>query len=166
MAWCRQAPSHYLNLCWQIVSWILGNKLEWIKIQQIQFEKIHLKMSSANRQPFCGGINDDLMFLFQTKERGGSCSLGAKWVHRVLHATESHPRIPQKTSQWGMLAHWCCWLLTLKQRETYGPSVHSDHCGYCCLVLKHQGISIHMSEKISVVLEQLHFEKNKNKKTV
>ena len=43
------APSHYLNQCWIIVNWTLRNKLLWnfIKIQNLSFTKMHLKMSSA-----------------------------------------------------------------------------------------------------------------------
>ena len=54
---CRlTAPSHYLNHCWLIVNWTLGNKLQRHFIQnKISFTKIHLKMSSAKWRPFCPG---------------------------------------------------------------------------------------------------------------
>ena len=42
--WFRQwlvawpAPSHYLNQCWDIVNWTLGNKLQW---NQSKFKHFH-----------------------------------------------------------------------------------------------------------------------------
>ena len=29
------APSHYLNQCWNIVNWTLGNKIQWNLIQNL-----------------------------------------------------------------------------------------------------------------------------------
>ena len=45
---CRlSGPSHYLNQCWNIVNWTLGNKLQWsfnrnlnISIQENAFENV------------------------------------------------------------------------------------------------------------------------------
>ena len=50
-----EATSHYLNQCWFIVNWILGNRFTeiWIIIQQFPFKKINLKMSSVKWWPFC-----------------------------------------------------------------------------------------------------------------
>ena len=53
------APSDYLNQCWDIVNWALGNKLQW-KFNQnsnISFKKMHLKMSSVKWRPFYLGLN-------------------------------------------------------------------------------------------------------------
>ena len=53
------APSHYLNHCWNIVNWTLGNKLQWnfnrnsnIFIQENAFENVVCKMASI-----CLGLN-------------------------------------------------------------------------------------------------------------
>ena len=52
-------PSHYLNQCWNIVNWALGNKLQWhfIKIYAFPFKKMHLNMLSGKWQPFCLDLN-------------------------------------------------------------------------------------------------------------
>ena len=49
----RQLPSHYLNQCWNIVDWTLGNKLQWnlnrnsyIFIQENAFENVVWKMAA------------------------------------------------------------------------------------------------------------------------
>ena len=62
--WFRQwfiawpAPSHYLNQCWNIVNWILGNKFQWnfhqnttIFIQENAFENVVCKMASISCWP-------------------------------------------------------------------------------------------------------------------
>ena len=52
-------PSHYLNQCWFIVNWTLGNKLQWNSNQNIDIliQIMHLKMSSANCQSFCSSLD-------------------------------------------------------------------------------------------------------------
>ena len=59
MACAWPAPSHYLNQCWNIVTWTLGNKLQWTLIEIYIFlsEKMRLKLSSWNWRPFCLGLN-------------------------------------------------------------------------------------------------------------
>ena len=52
------APSHYLNLCWNIVYWTFRHKLQWIGIQSFSFKKLHLQMSSAKWRLFCLGLNE------------------------------------------------------------------------------------------------------------
>ena len=51
-------PSHYLNQCWNIVNWTLGNKLWWnlnrnwyIFIQENAFETVVCKMVAILTQP-------------------------------------------------------------------------------------------------------------------
>ena len=64
--WFRQwlvawpAPSHYLNHCWNIVNWTLGNKLQWnlnrnsnIFIQENAFENNVCEMASILSWPQC-----------------------------------------------------------------------------------------------------------------
>ena len=54
------APIHYLNQCWHIVNWTLGDKLKWIfnqnsniLIQANAFENVICKMASSLSQPQC-----------------------------------------------------------------------------------------------------------------
>ena len=64
--WFRQwlvawpAPSHYLNHCWNIVNWTLGNKLQWnfnrnlnIFIQEMRLKNVVCKMASILLCPQC-----------------------------------------------------------------------------------------------------------------
>ena len=58
IAWT--APSHYLNQCWTIVNWTLGNKLQWnlnrnsyIFIQENVFENVVWKIAAIFSQPWC-----------------------------------------------------------------------------------------------------------------
>ena len=46
-------PSHYLNQCWNIVNWNIGNKLQWNcnPNQYISIQEMHFKMSSAKWLP-------------------------------------------------------------------------------------------------------------------
>ena len=53
-------PSHYLNQCWNIVNWILRNKLQWnfiwksdIFIQENALENVVCEMASILSQPQC-----------------------------------------------------------------------------------------------------------------
>ena len=64
--WFRQwlvpwpAPSHYLNQCWSIVMWNIGNKLQWnlnknsnIFIQENAFECVVFEMAAILSRPQC-----------------------------------------------------------------------------------------------------------------
>ena len=58
MAW--RAPSYYLNQCWNIVNWTLGNKNKWninrnlyIFIQENAFENVFWKMAAILFRPQC-----------------------------------------------------------------------------------------------------------------
>ena len=53
------APSHYLNLCWNIVNQTIRKKLQWNlnEIHTFSLKKIHCKMSSGKWRPFCLGLN-------------------------------------------------------------------------------------------------------------
>ena len=52
-------PSHYLNQCWNIVNWTLGNKLQWnfIQTRSFSFMQVDLKMLSGKWWLFCLGLN-------------------------------------------------------------------------------------------------------------
>ena len=54
------APSHYLNQCWDIVNWTLGNKLQWnlnrnlnIFIEENTFEKVVCEILFISSRPQC-----------------------------------------------------------------------------------------------------------------
>ena len=56
---CR-APSHYLNQCWNIVYWAIGNKLQWnfdrnlyIVVQESAFENVVWNISAILSRPQC-----------------------------------------------------------------------------------------------------------------
>ena len=62
-AW--SAPSHYLNQCWHIVNWTIGNKLQWnlnrnshIFTQEKAFENVVWKMEAILSRLQC--VNSDL----------------------------------------------------------------------------------------------------------
>ena len=62
MAWT--VPSHFLNQCWNIVNWTLGNKLQWnfnrnssIFIQEKAVENVVCKMVSILSWLQCVNIN-------------------------------------------------------------------------------------------------------------
>ena len=54
-------PSHYLNLCYNIVNSTLRDKLQWNLNRNpyifFSFKKMHLKMSFGKWRPFCIGLN-------------------------------------------------------------------------------------------------------------
>ena len=67
--WFRQwlvawpAPSRYLNQCWNIVNWTIGNKFQWnmnrnsyIFIQENAFENVVWKMAAILSRPQCVNI--------------------------------------------------------------------------------------------------------------
>ena len=61
VAW--PAPSHYLNQCWNIVNWTLGNKLQWnlnqslhIFIHEKTLENVVRKMAAILSRPQCAKL--------------------------------------------------------------------------------------------------------------
>ena len=77
-------------ICWVIVNWTPGDKLQCNfdkKIQNFAFTKMHLKMSSAKWWPFCPG-GDELVvwlgWLFHSNVSHGSMLVMNHWlfVHR------------------------------------------------------------------------------------
>ena len=64
------ASSHYLNQCWNVVNWTLGNKRQWnfnrntyIFIQENSFEDVVWKMVAISSQPQC--VNHRCVLFFQ-----------------------------------------------------------------------------------------------------
>ena len=49
------APGHYLNQCWNIVNWALGNKFQWNLNRNVYIfiQEMHLKILSGKWRPFC-----------------------------------------------------------------------------------------------------------------
>ena len=71
--WFRQwlatctAPSHYLNQCWNIVNWTLGNKLKWslnqnlyIFLQENAFENAVRKTAAILSRPQCVNVDQEM----------------------------------------------------------------------------------------------------------
>ena len=77
------APSNYLIQCLVIVKWTLRNSLSKIvlKIQNLSFTKMHLKIPSTKCRPFCPG-RDEL----------SSISLGKllQWCHNERDSVSNH----------------------------------------------------------------------------
>ena len=86
--WFRQwlvawpAPSHYLNQCWNIVNWTIGNKFQWNinRNDTFSFKKIHLKMLPGKWRPFCLGLN----VLTNTKISAQPMSWWSTWCTRTF----------------------------------------------------------------------------------
>ena len=88
-AW--MAPSHYLNQCWNIVNWTLGNKIRWnfnqnsnIFIEENMFENAVCKMLFISSRPQC--------------VKGYTGSSDSDWVpgylaaiYRLMHSSEPWP---------------------------------------------------------------------------
>ena len=69
-AW--SAPSHYLNQCWDIVNWTLGNKLQWnhnrnlyIFIQENTQKNVVWEMAAILSRPQC--VNSAIAQYFLSK---------------------------------------------------------------------------------------------------
>ena len=95
MAWT--APSHYLNQCWNIVNWALGNKHQWnlnrilyIFIQENVFEILILEWRS-----FCLGLN-------VLRQKAATATIS----HRV---DNRHKCVHYKTKLYEIILKYC-WL--------------------------------------------------------
>ena len=102
VAWL--APSHYLNQCWNVADWSLGNNSSAILIEThtFLFKKMHLKSSSGKWQPFCLSLN---VIIIQT-------SLGDQYVGKSFVFSDKDPCACSKITMvnrllivWG---HWQC----------------------------------------------------------
>ena len=92
VAW--PAPSHYLNQCWNIVNWTLGNKVQWkcdrnsyIFIQENALENVVWEMASILSRPQC--LKVMAWLLFSTKLNTAYC-LGSSEavlykIYRIMH---------------------------------------------------------------------------------
>ena len=66
-------PNHYLNQCRVTVNQTLRNKVQWNFNQNTKLTKMHLKISSAKRRPYCSG-GDEL------NHQGGVVLLMCQWT--------------------------------------------------------------------------------------
>ena len=78
------APSHYLNLCWNIVYWTFRHKLQWnfnrnsiIFIQEIAFANVFCKMASILSGP--QWVKDDGSQYFEWRYCEHRCVSDALW---------------------------------------------------------------------------------------
>ena len=87
--WFRQwlvawtTPSHYLNQCWNIINWALGNKLQWnfnrnsnIFIEENTFENVVCEMLFISSWPQC--VNEI--------HSQGASEVNRKWLLLLLLA--------------------------------------------------------------------------------
>ena len=90
---CRLvAPSHFLNQCWGVVNWTLGNKLKWnlnqnscITVQENAFENV-LKMAAILSRPQCVNTCGNMGYNFRCYEISVNRSRGAYITnHKCKH---------------------------------------------------------------------------------
>ena len=132
MAWT--APSHYLNQCWNIVNWILGNKLQWnfnrnsnIFIQENALENVVCEMASILSRPQC--VKERW---FDTHIRDGDDTRHVCSYQIVVTISLQEQRGPQQG--WCQPSKWCL------QGTTY-RSDHWQRQTNCCSV-KQQGVLV------------------------
>ena len=101
VAW--SAPSHYLNQCWDIVNWILRNKLQWninrnsnIFIQENESECVFCKIAFTLPRPQCvkhiqiASQNDTMVFYW--RQTCNVHSIYKRWYQLfLLNLMTSHP---------------------------------------------------------------------------
>ena len=114
MAWlvAWTAPSHYLNQCWNIVNWTLGNKLREnfnrnsnIFIQENAFENVVCEMASI-----CLGLNE-LTPLLKCLLFGCSSSNNCGGCNAVFYKRRNGrpvPRCNSRYSSWWHHERKCC----------------------------------------------------------
>ena len=110
-------PSHYLNQCWYIVDWTLGNTLQWnlnriiyMFIQENKFEKVVWKMAAIYSQPQCVTFFDGkyyFVLILNPTPQYSHC-LSAEKVH---NGTQHSQTLKHKTPpiQAGQSELPCCW---------------------------------------------------------
>ena len=74
------APSHYLNECWVIVNWTIGNKLQRFFLSNhktFHSRKCTCKYRLRNGRPFCPRGDDLILMLMY--------HLFSSWLHLICH---------------------------------------------------------------------------------
>ena len=116
VAW--PAPSHYLNQCWNIVNWAIGNKPQWnlkrnsyIFTEENAFENVVLKMASILSRLQCDNYRvteDRHSRAIYTNEhhlfvRAGTIGENDVTIilHRVCVASQCQVGIGRTWRQWG-----------------------------------------------------------------
>ena len=103
-------PSHYLNQCWNIVNWTLGNKLQWnlnrisnIFIQENEFENVVWKMAAILSRPQCVKLTSQYHTSWWT---GYAMHIGRHVIEPVwlLYSSE-HKSL---NIQWSITSFTCC----------------------------------------------------------
>ena len=146
------APSHYLNQCWNIVNWTLGNKLQWnlIEIQTFSLKKIRLKMLSAKCCSFCLSLNVLILclhmvcrwttqiarFMGPTWDPPGAnrTQVGPCWPHEPCYQGR-HQQTPwfQCGSKWQYMKYWIFDAkISVNNRLVYSTFIVADMCRDIC----------------------------------
>ena len=104
--WFWDSRYEDLQLFWLSLKHCLGTHLSEIiiEIPTFSFKKIHLKMLSANWQPFCLGLNVITTCLISQQAVAGSLGLPVKqprmiWVKSVRFKSTS-TKLHQNTTNW------------------------------------------------------------------
>ena len=120
------APGHYLNQCWNIVNWTLGNKLQWnfnrnsnIFIEENTFENVVCEMLFISSRPQCvkhSWIKNHLFFESYTQHTG------SKWLQTIsgkmkncLAKCQGMRFSPKQICSWILLKtnKFCCMIVTV-----------------------------------------------------
>ena len=116
----RTATSHYLNQCWNIVNWILRNKLQWyfnrnsdIFIQENALENVVCEMASILSRPQC--VKSPI---WQSYSRLNSFFDSVYWHNGVLILKRTHAFYSR------LKARKC--LLLQKKRQCAKALVYND----------------------------------------
>ena len=90
VAW--SAPSHYLNQCWNIVNWTIGNQLQWnfylnsnIFIHENAFESVVCEMAVFLSRPQCVNVHigEHLITANQRLGGGEAKAVAAYWLAQL-----------------------------------------------------------------------------------
>ena len=102
------APSHYLNQCWIIVHWNLGNKLRWnfnrnlnISIQENAFENVVCDITAILAQPQC--VNLACSITAQTR------IMQRDWSKGPTELIGFQSYMITKLPTWDCYCTWSCW---------------------------------------------------------
>ena len=100
------APSHYLNQCWNIVNWTLGNKLQWnlnrntnIFIQENAFESVVCQMAAILSRPQCVKTNSGGFCWHNARVRVPTGSPIPRPLGRIVRASPSALWQPNPTGR-------------------------------------------------------------------
>ena len=112
------APTHYLNQCWRVVNWTLGNKLQWnsnrncnIVIQENTFENVVCEMAAImSRGRWVKGTCTDLIHNSMNCKKSDILSFCRFWIQvdiRYLKSCLYHSWLPNNKTVTTGPKFWC-----------------------------------------------------------